>query len=41
LEIGRRVGFSREQAGLHYPSDSAISKKIAQIIFAEKLIRFE
>jgi hypothetical protein len=41
LEIGRRVGFSREQAGLHYPSDSAISKKIAQIIFTEKLIEFK
>jgi hypothetical protein len=36
--FGDKIAFSREQVGVHYPSDGAISEKIAHIIVTEKLM---
>jgi hypothetical protein len=36
---GERIANSREITGIHYPSDTAISKKICEIIFENNLIQ--
>ena len=37
-EHGERIGNSREITGIHYPSDTAISREICKIIFENKLL---
>jgi hypothetical protein len=39
MSWGTKIAFSREQVGVHYPSDGAIAQKIARMIVAEKLIK--
>jgi hypothetical protein len=38
-ELGEKIANSRELTGIHYPSDTEISREIARIIFANELIR--
>lgn len=37
-DLGNRIAFSREQIGVHYPSDTEISRMIAKTIWENKLI---
>ena len=37
--LGQRIAESRELTGIHYPSDTLISKKIADIVWQNSLIR--
>jgi acid phosphatase (class A) len=36
--LGERIAYSRVQMGIHYPSDSAISKKINEILWKNDMI---
>ena len=36
--LGERIANSREQMGIHYPSDTAISKTIAKVIWDNNLL---
>jgi acid phosphatase (class A) len=38
IALGKRVAESRELTGIHYPSDTAISQAISDIIFKNKLL---
>lgn len=38
LELGEKIAESRVNVGIHFPSDSAISKRIAEIILENNLI---
>lgn len=37
--LGKRIAASREITGIHYPSDTAISREICKIIFDNNLIK--
>jgi len=37
--LGNKIARSRELVGIHYPSDTAISKEIVKIIIDNSLIR--
>ena len=37
--LGQRIAESRELTGIHYPSDTLISKEISDIIWENGLIR--
>jgi hypothetical protein len=39
--LGHKIALSREITGIHYPSDTEISKKICEIIFKNNLIKDE
>lgn len=41
LELGEKIADSRVHVGIHFPSDSAISRKIAEIILENNLIQNE
>jgi acid phosphatase (class A) len=38
LDLGERIAKSREQIGVHYPSDTEISREMAKTIWENKLI---
>lgn len=38
-EHGKKIAYSRELTGIHYPSDTAISQQICNIIFENNLIQ--
>ena len=38
-ELGEKIAKSREITGIHYPSDTLVSKKIAEIIIQNNLIK--
>ena len=38
-DLGERIAKSRENTGIHFPSDTAVSKKICDIIFENKLLQ--
>jgi len=37
--LGERVARSREVTGIHYPSDTQISREICNIIFENNLLQ--
>jgi hypothetical protein len=39
LDLGKKIANSREVTGIHFPSDTAISKEICKIIYDNNLIR--
>jgi len=39
IELGERIANTRELAGIHFPSDTKISKEICKIIYDNNLIR--
>lgn len=39
LELGEKIANSRELTGIHYPSDTQISREICDIIFKNNLIQ--
>jgi hypothetical protein len=36
--LGEKIAHSREVTGIHYPSDTEVSREICRIMFEEKLI---
>ena len=38
-ELGERIANSRELTGIHYPSDTEISRKISKIIIDNNLLK--
>jgi membrane-associated phospholipid phosphatase len=41
LDLGARIADSREITGIHFPSDTQISKEICKIIYANNLLSNE
>jgi acid phosphatase (class A) len=38
-EHGEKIAYSRELTGIHYPSDTEISREICKIVMENKLIK--
>jgi hypothetical protein len=38
-DLGQRIAESRENVGIHYPSDTEVSRAISDVIWKNNLIR--